>query len=115
MLSRASEGGVDGQVARHVGERETAGAVASHHAACMFLGGVDGAGSYQVLDGGTVGVAEGTTEFGIGGIVDGEGVSVAVENALERIVGISTRMSAHHAADADVSCHEEVLAIVALA
>ena len=81
----------------------------------MFLGGVDGAGSHQVLDGGTIGVAERSAELCIGGIVEGEDVAAAVENALECIVGISTRMSAHHAADADVSCHEEVLAIVALA
>lgn len=113
MLSRVSEGGVDGYVARHVGERETDGAVAPHHAACMFAGGVDGAGSNQVPDGGAVGVAEGSAEFGIGGMVDGKGVAVAVENAAKCVVDIRAGLCAHQAAGADVMCHQEVLFVVA--
>ena len=79
----------------------------------MFAGGVDSACCAQVADGCTVGVAEGAAEFGIGGMVDGQGVATAVESALERIVDIRARLCAHQAAGADVLCHQEVLAVVA--
>ena len=115
MLGRASVGGVDGDTAGHILHCETARAVTSHHAAGMFVGSVDRACRAQVLDGGTVGVAEGTAEFGIGGIVEGKGVAVAVESTFKCMVSVRVRMIAHPAADADVLSHLEVLSVVALA
>lgn len=60
----------------------------------MSIGSVDGTSSNKILDGGTVGVAEGTTEFSIGGVVESQGIAAAVESALERIESIPTGICA---------------------
>ena len=49
----------------------------------MFVGGVDGAIGDEILDGGTVGIGKGAAELVIGSVVDGNGVTVAVEGAVE--------------------------------
>ena len=89
-------------------------AVTSHHTTGIGAGGIDSACGAQVLDSGTVGIAERPAEFSIGGIVDGKGIAAAVESALECIESTPTRTSTHHAADADVFRHQEICTTVAL-
>ena len=113
-VSIAAVGRVDGHAAGHVGEREAGCAVTSHHTTGIGAGGVDSACGAQVLDSGTVGIAERSAEFSIGGIVDGKGIAAAVESALECIESTPTRTSTHHAADADVFRHQEICTTVAL-
>ena len=100
-------GGVDGDAALHVGQREFGRAVKSHHASGMFVAGGDGSGGDEVLDGGTIGVAECAADIFTGLIVDGDGVAVAVEGAVEGVV-----RGAHHRGDADVIGQLEVRAVV---
>ena len=112
VLGGAAVGRVDGHVAFHILQSEFATAVTSHHAAGMFIRSIDGSSGNKILDGGAIGVAEGTTKFGIGGMVEGKGVTVAVESAVECIVSIPVRMIAHHGSDLDVVHQLEVGAAV---
>ena len=62
VVASAAEGAMDGDVAAHVLERDARRPVAAHHPTGIGVGGVDVARGLQVLNGGTVCVAEGTAE-----------------------------------------------------
>ena len=111
MLGITVIGGVDGDAALHIFQRETARAVASHHTAGMLLGGGDGSCGNEVLDGGAVGIGKGGAELGITIKVDGQCVSIAVESATEGVVCIIS----HLGGDLDVIRHLKILAIVRVA
>ena len=98
LIGTALVGAVDGDTTAHVAERDTISTVSSHHAAGMGISGIDGAGGMKVLDSGTIGVAERATEFLSerlisGTNIDSQRMTVAIESASERVVGVYTRHS----------------------
>ena len=100
-VGTAAVGACDDDVAAHVLERELPRTVASHHAAGMSLGAADFACRVKVLDGGAIGVAEGSgilTLFIFSPVAELYRVAVAVEDAAEDMIFVC----AHHPPRDDV-------------
>ena len=81
-----------------------------HDAGGISIGGLDGARRMEVLDGGTADTAERSAVVLRGGDVEGDGLAVAVESALEAVSALP-----HHRGDADVVGQLEVRAGVGCA
>ena len=64
----------------------------------ILVRGLDGTSNVQVLDGGVLHILEGRSIFSAGGVVEGQRLLVAVENAGEVVVA-----GARHVADGDVA------------
>ena len=98
---------VDGDMAAAVVDGDLSGCL-TDDACSELLRAVDGAIDGEVVDGGTIDKAEGSSIVCGGVIVEGECVASAAEGAIEGMLPID----AHHAAYSDVVCQQEVLAAV---
>ena len=93
----AVDRGVDGDIADAVGEGAAVVNDGSHDTGAKLLRGVDGAVHFQVLEGGTISIAEEGGELHAGRHVEGDGVALSVEGAGKTLV-----LDACHGADGDV-------------
>ena len=96
MVGIAVEGGVDSDVTLAVDEGAVALPVTAHKAGGVFVAGVDGARHPQVLEGRVLGRAEQGTALAGDRPIDGNGVPLPVEGALEAFGHIVARANHRH-------------------
>ena len=106
----AVDRGVDGDIADAVGEGAAVVNDGSHDTGAKLLRGVDGAVHFQVLEGGTISIAEEGGELHAGRQVEGDGVALPIEGAGKTRVLVS-----RHGGDGDVVGELHDLARVGLA